>query len=321
MTAHFSYESSGKADSPALEKLDELAHYIGNTPLFPITNMHENAKVKVFAKLEWQQFGGSVKARVAFNIIREAVKNGSLGNGQHLLDASTGNTGIAYAIFAAVANIPLTLCMPANVTEERKNVLNALNVNVVYTPSHLGPQGAHDVAKQIKSDKPDDFFFADQYSNAQNWQSHYHETATEIWEQTEGQVTHFVGGIGTGGTVVGVSKRFKELNDQIKIIGLQPSSEVHGLDGWVHLKSAGSPKVFDHKASDSIVEVETEDAHKVLKDLVDNEGLMVSPSSAANLKATLDLADQLDEGTIVTVFPDDASKYGEVMSRIFNYQA
>ena len=244
-----------------------------------------------------------------------------MGNGQHLLDASTGNTGIAYAIFAAVANIPLTLCMPANVTEERKNVLNALNVNVVYTPSHLGPQGAHDVAKQIKSDKSDDFFFADQYSNAQNWQSHYHETATEIWEQTEGQVTHFVVGIGTGGTVVVVSKRFRELNDQIKIIGLQPSSEVHGLDGWVHLKSAGSPKVFDHKASDSIVEVETEDAHKVLKDLVDNEGLMVSPSSAANLKATLDLADQLDEGTIVTVFPDDASKYGEVMSRIFNYQA
>ncbi|MGB0423460.1 MAG: PLP-dependent cysteine synthase family protein, partial [Flavobacteriales bacterium] len=270
--------------------------------------------------LEWQQFGGSVKARVAFNIIREAVKSGSLGQGQHLLDASTGNTGIAYAIFAAVAGIPLTLCIPANATDERKNVLDALNVNVVYTPSHLGPQGAHDVAKKIKADKPEEYFFADQYSNAHNWQSHYHETGAEIWEQTEGKVSHFLSGIGTGGTLVGVSKKLKEFNKKIQMIGLQPKRETHGLDGWVHLESAGHPKVYDEKAADSMMNVSTEEAHQVLKDLAEKEGLMVSPSAAANLKAALDLANGLEEGVVVTIFPDDASKYSNVIASIFNFQ-
>jgi len=299
------------------QRSSELRSYIGETPLFPIQKLHSNKDVKIFAKLEWQQFGGSVKARPAYRIIRDAITNDKLDGTKHLLDASSGNTGIAYAHIGAALDIPVTLCLPENASEERKQILKALGVNLKLTSRSGGTDEAQKVAKSMFEEHPEKYFYADQYSNPSNWKAHFDTTGPEIWDQTDHTLTHFITGLGTTGTFTGTARFLKEQYPDIQLIGLQPDLAMHGLEGWKHLETAITPKIYDASVPDEIRTVSTEEAHEVVKLTARKEGLLISPSSGANLAGALQLAEQLDEGVIVTIFPDDTSKYGEILNQLF----
>lgn len=299
-------------------KSRQLAPFIGNTPSYPITNINPRRRVRIFAKLEWQQFGGSVKARPAYRIVRDAIDQGKLTPGRRLLDASSGNTGIAYAHIGAALGIPVTLCLPENASNERKRILKALGVDLRLTSRTGTTDEAQEVARHLLADNPDTYFYADQYGNESNWKAHYDTTGPEILRQSEYSVTHFIAGLGTTGTVVGTGRRLKEYNPDIRVLALQPDIPMHGLEGWKHLETALVPDIYDDELPDEIRSISTERAHEVIELAANKEGLLLSPSSAANLAAALQLAEELEEGTIVTVFPDDGSKYGEVMNHLFN---
>jgi S-sulfo-L-cysteine synthase (O-acetyl-L-serine-dependent) len=296
---------------------NELQHYVGNTPLFEIKNVFKKKDVRLFAKLEWQQFGGSVKARAAYQIIRTALREGWLTKEKTLLDATSGNTGIAYAIFAAVAGINLTLCIPENCSEERKHLLKSLGATVIYTSPFETTDGAQKVAREMVNANPEKYYYADQYSNNANWLAHYNGTALEIWDQTNEAITHFVSGLGTTGTFTGTGTRLKELDPNIKLVSLQPESALHGLEGWKHLETAHVPGIYNDQLADFGLEVGTEEAYAMMQKVAKEEGLFISPSSAANLVGAIKLAEKLDHGTIVTVFPDDSAKYGELNKLLF----
>lgn len=304
--------------SPISERIEELEYYVGNTPLFPLKSYWKGDSVKIYAKLEWQQFGGSVKARPAYWIIRDAVRKGLLNQSNELLDASSGNTAIAYAIFCAISGIKFTVCLPENASKERKQILKSLNARIIQTDPLSGTDGAQKVAAQMAKDHPEKYFYADQYSNENNWKSHYYTTGEEIWEETAGQITHFVSGLGTTGTFTGTGKRLKEFNKDISLVSLHPSTALHGLEGWKHLETAKVPAIYDSSMADQAIDVDTLTAYQTMKDVAAKEGLLISPSSAANLAGAVLLADTIDEGIIVTVFPDDSSKYGEVLKQIEN---
>lgn len=303
---------------PPLQRLDQLSTLIGNTPLYEITKIWQGEKVKIFAKLEWKQFGGSVKSRPAFNIIKTAIDQGLLGSGQQLLDATSGNTGIAYAHIGAALGIPVTLCLPENASEERKLILQALGVNIIYTSKFEGTDGAQQKAKEIHENNPGKYFYANQYANEANWMAHYKGTGNEIWHQTSGKVTHFIAGLGTTGTFTGVGRRLKSFNKSIQLVSLQPNNPMHGLEGWKHLETAIVPKIYDDQLADQNQEVDTLQAFDLVKRIAQEEGLLVSPSAAANLLGAIELAKKLKEGVIVTTLADDASKYKEVYQKIFN---
>lgn len=309
-----------QSDSDLGQRSDKLSSFIGGTPLFPISNINPNADVKIFAKLEWQQFGGSVKARPAYRIVRDAIRRGDLTPEKHLLDASSGNTGIAYAHIGAALGIPVTLCLPENASEERKQILRALGVNIKYTSRTGSTDEAQEIAQNLFEENPEKYYYADQYSNPSNWKSHYYTTAPEILEQSGYEITHFIAGLGTTGTFTGTGRRLKEYNSDIKLIGLQPELAMHGLEGWKHLETAHTPDIYDDSVADQMRTVSTERAHEIVKQAAQNEGLLISPSSAANLAGALDLAEELDEGVVVTIFPDDGSKYGEVINQLFKEQ-
>lgn len=302
---------------PAKSRLDQITPLIGNTPLHPITRVWSNPKVKIFAKLEWQQLGGSVKSRPAFNIIRTALRQGYLAGGRRLLDATSGNTGIAYASIGAALGIPITLCLPENASPERKQILRALGAELVLTSKFEGTDGAQVKAKELYAASPHKYFYADQYANDANWLAHYQSTAVEIWHQTESKVTHFVAGLGTTGTFTGVGRRLKAFNKNIQLIALHPNNPMHGLEGWKHLETAIVPKIYDDQLADENREVDTLEAFGLLKKIAQKEGLMVSPSAGANLLGALQLAEELEEGVIVTTFADDASKYAEVYQKLY----
>ena len=299
------------------EKSNSLSAFIGNTPLFPIRRLARNSRVSVFAKLEWQQFGSSVKSRAAFRIVQDAIRRGELTQENHLLDASSGNTGIAYAHIGAAMGIPVTLCLPENASAERKQILRSLGVNIRFTSRTGGTDEAQQVAREMQQQNPDKYFYADQYSNPSNWRAHYSSTAPEILEQTGYEITHFITGLGTTGTFSGTGRRLKEYDETIRLIGLQPERPMHGLEGWKHLETADVPDIYDPTLADEMRTVDTEQAHEMVKRTAEEEGLLISPSSAANLAGALQLAEELDEGTIVTIFPDDGSKYGEVLDTLF----
>ncbi|QNF33850.1 cysteine synthase family protein [Adhaeribacter swui] len=299
------------------EQLTTLSSFIGNTPLFPITRAYSKPGVKIYAKLEWQQLGGSVKARPAFRIIQDAVKSGRLQPGQSLLDASSGNTAIAYAAIGAATQIPVTICLPENASEERKTLLKAFGANIIYTSRFGSTDEAQEIAKQLNSDYPDRYFYADQYGNQSNWQAHYHTTANEIFRQTKGEITHFVAGLGTTGTFTGTSRKLKELNPEIELISLQPDAAMHGLEGWKHLETARVPKIYDATIANQNLAIDTYEAFDLIQKVAQKEGLLVSPSAAANLAGAIKVAESIDEGVIVTVFPDNAEKYAEVLKSLF----
>lgn len=312
-----SSETKSQKDSSLLEQSKRLGHFIGQTPLFPIRNLLPNNDVKIFGKMEWQQVGGSVKARPAYRIIHDALEAGLLSRDKHLLDASSGNTGIAYAHIGAALGIPVTLCLPENASEERKQVLRALGVELELTSRGGGTDEAQEVALKKYEDNPDHFFYADQYSNSSNWKAHYQTTGQEIWNQTDHQITHFITGLGTTGTFIGTSRRLKEFNRNIKLIGLQPDLAMHGLEGWKHLETAQTPAIYDNSVPDELRSISTDRAYELIRKTAREEGLLLSPSSAANLAGALQLTEEIEQGVIVTVFPDDGSKYGEVLNQLF----
>jgi len=298
-----------------LKKVKSAGRLVGNTPLYHIKNLLNKRNVQIHAKVEWEQLSGSVKARAAYNIFRAAIEQGSLPGNKALLDATSGNTGIAYATIGKLLDIPVTLCLPENASRERKEILESLGTNIIYTSRFEGTDGAQHEAKKLSLESPDKYFYADQYKNENNWRAHYHSTALEIYEALPG-ITHFVAGLGTTGTFVGTGRRLSELNPLIRLISLQPDSALHGLEGWKHLETAAVPEIYDNTVADENLEVSTEEAYETIQAAYKYEGMLLSPSSAANLAGALRIAKQLDEGVVVTIFPDNADKYSEVVKKL-----
>ena len=292
---------------------------IGNTPLVRLAKLtSEVPGVEILGKGEWANPGGSVKDRPALNIVLEGERSGQLRPGKTLLDATSGNTGIAYAMIGAARGFPVKLCMPSNVSLERKRILKAYGAEVAFTDPNDGSDGAIRKAHELQAADPDKYFYADQYSNDANWRAHYNTTAVEIWEQTKGRVTHFVATLGTSGTFVGCTRRLRELNAKIYCVSLQPDSPFHGLEGLKHMATAIVPKIYDPSLADEDRGISTETAYAMLKRLAREEGLLVGISSGAAVAGALDLAKQLQksgwmekngEAIIVTILCDSADKY------------
>jgi cysteine synthase B len=286
---------------------------IGNTPLLRLDCLSQDLPgIQILGKAEWLNPGGSVKDRAAASIISDARARGKLIPGKILLDSTSGNTGIAYAMIGAAQGLPVTLCMPENVSVERKLILHAYGANIIYTDPGDGSDGAIRKARELYAAHPDKYFYADQYSNDANWRAHYLGTANEIWQQTEGRITHFVSMMGTSGTFMGTARRLKELNPKIRCISLQPDSPFHGIEGAKHMASAIVPKIYDPALADADLGISTETAYAMAKRLAREEGLLVGISAAAAAAACLQLAQQLQKGeraVFVTILCDSGDKY------------
>jgi cysteine synthase B len=284
---------------------------VGNTPLLPLRRVgaHLPPGVQVFAKAEWFNPGGSVKDRPALNILRTAIRDGSLEGGKRLLDSTSGNMGIAYATFGAALGVPVTLALPSNASPERIAILRALGAELVLTDPLEGSDGALLVARQMAAGQPERYFYANQYDNPANWEAHYHTTGPEIVQQTGGQVTHFIAGLGTSGTLTGVGRYLRQYNPAIQLVAGQPDSPFHGLEGLKYMPTAIQPGIFDTYLPDRTVEIPTEAAYEMVRALARQEGLFVGISSGAAAAAALQVAEELDEGVVVTVFPDAGYKY------------
>ena len=289
---------------------------IGNTPLIRIDGRDDRiGEVAVLGKAEWVNPGGSVKDRAAKAIVLDGIARGLIGPGKkkHLLDATSGNTGIAYAMLGAVMGFPVTLVMPSNVSPERKQILAAYGARIVWTNPAEGTDGAICKAREMASNHSDKYWYADQYSNDNNWRAHYQTTANEIWKQTEGRATHFVAGLGTSGTFVGTTRRLKELNPRIQCISLEPDSPFNGLEGLKHMETAVAPRIYDAHLADRKLEIETEAAYAMARQLARENGLMVGISAAAAVAASKRVAEECAErnekAVIVTVLCDGADKY------------
>jgi len=292
-----------------------LIERIGNTPLVRLDALTRDLPgVAILGKAEWYNPGGSVKDRAAASIVAEARRTGQLRPGKILLDATSGNTGIAYAMLGAAEGFPVTLSMPENVSRERKQILQGYGANILYTDPADGSDGAIRMARTLAAEHPDQYFYADQYSNDANWKAHYHGTANEIWQQTQGRLTHFVAMLGTSGTFVGTSRRLKELNPALKCISLQPDSSFHGIEGAKHMSSAIVPKIYDPSLADENLEISTEDAYAMARKLSRSAGLLVGISAAAAVVGCLKIAGTVSlkknqEAVIVTILCDSGDKY------------
>ena len=290
-----------------------LLECIGNTPLLRLERIgNDFPNVEFCAKAEWFNPGGSVKDRPALGMIQAGLKSGALTPGKTIIDATSGNTGIAYAMIGAAMGYPVKLALPDSASHERKRILAAFGAELVMTPGDAATDGAIRKVHEIVAADPQKYFYPDQYSNPANWQAHYHGTANEIWNQTEGRITHFVAGLGTSGTFVGTTRRLRELNPKIRCVSLQPDGPFHGLEGWKHMETALVPSIYDAALADENLEVGTEDSYKLVKRIAREEGLLVSPSAAAALAGCFKVAKSIprdQHAVIVTVFADSASKY------------
>jgi len=291
--------------------LDGLASYVGATPLLPLRCVTSNLspRTQVFIKAEWFNPGGSIKDRPALNIIQTALANGDLGDGKRLLDSTSGNMGISYATFGAAFGISVTLAIPANASSERMSILRALGAELILTDPLEGSDGAILAARQLAQERPDLYWYANQYNNPASWQAHYRSTGPEIVAQTNGQVTHFIAGLGTSGTLMGTGRYLRENLPNTQIISFQPDSSFHGLEGLKHIPTAIKPGIYDEALAGTPLEIQTEAAHEMVRRLAREEGLFVGISSGAAAVAALQVASQLDEGVVVTVFPDAGYKY------------
>jgi cysteine synthase B len=296
---------------PKIPLEDGLIARVGNTPLIPLHRLSVSLPqaVKVFAKAEWFNPGGSVKDRPALNIIQTALANGELGNGKRLLDSTSGNMGISYATFGASLGIPVTLTLPASASAERFAILRALGAELILTDPTEGSDGAILVARQLANEKPDRYWYANQYDNPANWQAHYKSTGPEMLAQTEGEITHFIAGLGTSGTLIGAGRYLREQLPGVKVAAFQPDAAFHGLEGLKHMPSAIKPGIYDESFADQTLEIRTEEAREMTLRLAREEGLFVGISSGAAALAALRVAGELDEGIVVTVFPDAGYKY------------
>src|SRR3954449_7191 len=283
---------------------------IGRTPLVRLQQFErESPGVELYAKAEWQNPGGSVKDRAAARMILEGEASGRLTPDKTIIDATSGNTGIAYAMVGAARGYQVTLCMPENASPERKLILRALGAELILTNPLESTDGAIREARRLVSEDPDRYFYPDQYSNDGNWRAHYDTTAPEIIEQTSGRLTHFVAGLGTSGTFVGVGRRLRKFNPGIKLISFQQHGPVHGLEGLKHMDSAIVPAIYVPTLADEDLRVDTERAYRMVRRLAREEGMLAGISSGAAVAAMLDVARTIDHGVIVTVFPDGAEKY------------
>ncbi|MGD0825681.1 MAG: cysteine synthase family protein [Terriglobales bacterium] len=305
--------SAASGPAPSHADGEAILARIGNTPLLPLHALTRNLPgVQLWGKAEWYNPGGSIKDRAAANIVTEARRSGKLAAGKILLDSTSGNTGIAYAMLGAALGFPVTLCVPENVSPERKRILQVYGANIIYTDPAEGSDGALKIARQLAERHPDLYFYADQYSNDANWRAHYETTANEIWQQTEGRITHFVAVLGTTGTFVGTTRRLKELNPEIRCISLQPDSAFHGIEGAKHLATAIVPGIYDASLADQNLEITTEAAHAMARRLAREQGLLVGVSAAAALVGSVQIVENLkiNQGaTIVAILCDSGEKY------------
>jgi S-sulfo-L-cysteine synthase (O-acetyl-L-serine-dependent) len=302
-------------DTILLEKVRQLNARIGKTPLHRITKFPLKPGVQLYAKKEWEQLSGSVKARAGYNIFKQAIEQGQLTRNKTLLDATSGNTGIAYATIGKLLNIRVSLCLPENASQERKDILRSLGADIIFTSKFEGTDGAQQMAKRLAAEEPHKYFYADQYKNDNNWKAHYYSTGPEIIEALPA-VTHFVAGLGTTGTFIGTGRKLKAWNPGIQLVSFQPDSALHGLEGWKHMETAIVPKIYDPSLADDELTISTEETYETLKAAYRLEGLLLSPSSAANLAGALRVAAQIEQGVIVTMFPDNADKYSEVIKKL-----
>jgi cysteine synthase B len=297
------------------DKALALKTRIGNTPSIRLQNLHPGSGVELWAKLEWEQLSGSVKCRAAYSIILDAIEKGELNEHKVLLDATSGNTGIAYASIAAEIGIKVSLCLPVNASEERKKILESLGAHIIYTSKFEGTDGAQEVARSLALSNPDKYFYADQYKNENNWKAHFNSTGPEILDNIPG-ITHFVAGLGTTGTFTGTARRIKKDKPGVQLISLQPDSALHGLEGWKHMETAVVPYIYDPSLADEQLEISTEEAYDMVRLAYEKEGLLLSPSSAANLAGAIKVMDRIREGVVVTVLPDNSDKYPAIVNKI-----
>ena len=291
--------------APSVDRSVSLPDLIGNTPLLRLDRISQHLpNVRLLAKAEWFNPGGSVKDRPALRMLRRGEDEGALEPGKTILEATSGNTGIAFAMLGAALGYPVTVCLPASASAERKRILRAYGAEIIETSALELTDGAIAEARRLHDEAPGKYFYPDQYANDANWQAHYRTTAPEIWEQTGGEVTHFVCGLGTSGTFVGTSRKLKELAPGVRCISVQPDGPLHGLEGWKHMPSSLVPGIYDPTIADSEKSVATEDAHAMMARLAREEGLFVSPSAAGALVAALEVAEEIERGVVVTVFPD-----------------
>ncbi|HXG86826.1 MAG TPA: cysteine synthase family protein [Vicinamibacterales bacterium] len=283
---------------------------IGNTPLLRLAAIEKDLDgVELYAKAEWLNPGGSVKDRPAARMICEALQSGQLTRERRILDATSGNTGIAYAMIGAALGYGVTLCLPSNVTPERKRILHAYGPELIYTDPLEGSDGAIREARRRFAADPDGLFYPDQYNNPFNWRAHYDTTAVEIWQQTDGRVSHFVAGLGTSGTFIGTARRLREFNRAVTLGSVQPDGPFHGLEGLKHMESAIVPGIYDASLADADLRVSTEDAYRMTRRLAAEEGLLVGISSGANLAGALSLVRGGNRAVMVIIFPDGGERY------------
>ena len=293
-------------DAKAIRIIDA----IGNTPLIELSKISaEVAPVRILGKAEWFNPGGSVKDRPALNMILEGERSGALTHDKIIMDSTSGNTGIAYAMIGAALGYRVKLCVPKNIGEMRQRILAAYGAELVMTDATLGSDGAQEKAMELYAEDPDAYFYPNQYGNDANWQAHYHGTGVEILEQTQGEITHFIAGLGTTGTFCGTGRRLKEERESIKLISFQPDSPMHGLEGMKHMPTAIVPTIYDDHLADENRWVRTEDAQRMIRRLAREEGLLVGPSAGAAVACALDIAKDLSSGTIVAMLPDGGHKY------------
>lgn len=303
-----------KAHELTLNKLRSrpchILELVGNTPMLRLSNLgREFPRVEVYVKAEWFNPGGSVKDRPALKMIEVAEESGELTKEKTILDSTSGNTGIAYALVGSIKGYKVELVMPANVSEERKKIVMAYGANIVYTNPLDGSDGAQREAQRLKNEYPEKYFMPDQYNNPANPLAHYETTGPEIIEQTEGRITHFVAGIGTSGTLTGTGRRLREFNPDIQIVAAEPEQPLHGLEGLKHMPSSIVPGIYDRTFHDDLVPVKTEDGYTMTERLAKEEGLFVGHSSGAALVAALDVASRIKQGVVVVVFPDGGDRY------------
>jgi len=292
-------------------RVPSVLHLVGNTPLLEITKLTRglSPRVRVFAKLEGFNPGGSIKDRPALGMVEEGLCSGALQPGKTILDSTSGNTGIALAMIGAVLGYPVELVMPANVSVERKKIILAYGAKVTFSSEFEGSDGAIRLCREILHNSPERYFKPDQYFNPANPSAHYQTTGPEIWHQTPGKITHFVAGIGTGGTIMGTGRFLKEKNPQVQIIAVEPDDAFHGLEGLKHMASSIVPGIYHEEELDRKISVSTENAYETVYRLGREEGVLVGQSSGAALWAALQVAREIEEGAVITLFPDFGDKY------------
>ncbi len=299
--------------------ISSILDKIGNTPLVRIREVGNDlpqvkaGKVRIYAKVEYFNPGGSVKDRPALRMIREGQRSGQLGAGKVILDSTSGNTGVAYAMVGAALGIPVELVMPENVSRQRKQIVDIFGAKVVYSSPMEGSDGAIRLAKKLLQESPEKYFMPDQYNNEFNPRAHYDTTGEEIWRQTDGKVTHFVATIGTGGTVMGTGRRLKAYNQKIQVTAVEPDNALHGLEGLKHMASSIVPGIYKEGELDGKIPMETEPAYEMAERLAREEGLIVGHSSGAAMLAALKVAEKLNEGVVVTIFPDHGDRYFTIL--------